>query len=62
MIDAFELGMKAASGILKVEAAGYFMWKRNFFFRDADGFNVNNGRTRHVGGEAEISADLPYGS
>lgn len=60
-IDAFELGVKGLRGPLRYEAAGYFMWKRNFFFRDADGFNVNNGRTRHVGGEAEISADLPLG-
>ncbi len=60
-IDAFELGIKGARGALRYEAAGYFMWKRNFFFRDADGFNVNNGRTRHTGGEAEIGADLPLG-
>ncbi len=60
-IDAFELGLKGVRGPLRYEAAGYFMWKRNFFFRDADGFNVNNGRTRHVGGEAEIGADLPLG-
>ena len=60
-IDAIEIGVKGASGFLSYEAAGYFMRKRNFFFRDADGFNVNDGRTRHVGGEAEISADLPHG-
>lgn len=60
-IDAFELGVKGDAGMLRYEAAGYFMWKRNFFFRDADGFNVNNGRTRHVGGEAEISADIAHG-
>ncbi|MDZ7627416.1 MAG: TonB-dependent receptor [Parvularculaceae bacterium] len=60
-IDAFELGVKGARAGLRYEAAGYFMAKRNFFFRDADGFNVNDGRTRHVGGEAEIGADLPLG-
>lgn len=60
-IDAFELGVKGVVGFFGYEAAGYYMRKRNFFFRDADGFNVNDGRTRHVGGEAEISADLPYG-
>lgn len=59
-IDAFELGVKGEAGFLTYEAAGYFMWKRNFFFRDADGFNVNDGRTRHVGGEAEVTADLPF--
>ncbi|MFN3959990.1 MAG: TonB-dependent receptor [Parvularculaceae bacterium] len=60
-IDAFELGLKGSAGFLRYSTAGYFMWKRNFFFRDADGFNVNDGRTRHVGGEAEIAADLPFG-
>ena len=60
-IDAFEIGVKGSAAFLSYEAAGYYMWKRNFFFRDADGFNVNNGRTRHLGGEAEISAGLPYG-
>lgn len=60
-IDAFEIGVKGAAGFLRYEAAGYFMRKRNFFFRDADGFNVNDGRTRHVGGEAEMSANLPHG-
>lgn len=60
-IDAFELGVKGSAGFLRYDVAGYFMWKRNFFFRDADGFNVNDGRTRHVGGEAEIAADLPNG-
>ncbi len=60
-LDAFELGVKGAAGAIRYEAAGYFMWKRNFFFRDADGFNVNDGRTRHVGGEVEISAGLPLG-
>ncbi len=60
-IDAVELGVKGAAGLLTYEAAGYYMRKRNFFFRDADGFNVNNGRTRHIGGEAEISAALPHG-
>lgn len=60
-IDAFEVGVKGRAGIIAYDAAGYFMWKRHFFFRDADGYNVNDGRTRHLGAEAEISADLPAG-
>lgn len=32
-----------------VELAAYHMDKRNFFFRDADGFNENAGKTRHQG-------------
>lgn len=60
-IDGVEVGFKFTRGFLSAEAAGYFMRKQNFFFRDADGFNVNDGRTRHVGGEAELSARLPFG-
>lgn len=60
-IDAFEVGVKGNVAFVNFEAAGYYMWKRHFFFRDADGFNVNDGRTRHVGGEAEFFADLPHG-
>lgn len=60
-IDAFEFGLKGSTGRVSYEAAGYYMWKRNFFFRDADGFNVNNGRTRHLGGEAEVTAVFPRG-
>lgn len=61
-IDAFELGLKgAAFGLFRYDLAGYFMAKENFFFRDADGFNVNDGRTRHVGGEASVAAGLPFG-
>lgn len=59
-IDAVEAGFKITRGILSAEAAGYFMRKRNFFFRDADGFNVNDGRTRHLGGELEMSLRLPF--
>lgn len=34
------------------------MEKSNFFFRDADGFNVSDGRTRHAGAEADVLAQL----
>ena len=52
-IDAIELGVKAAGENWWLGAAVYAMEKENFFFRDADGFNVDNGRTRHIGGELE---------
>jgi outer membrane receptor protein involved in Fe transport len=60
-IDAFEVGIRGSIASVSYDLAGYFMRKRNFYFRDADGFNVNDGRTRHLGGEAEISAALPAG-
>jgi len=54
-IDAAELGLRARLGdAVRLDLAGYYMEKRNFFFRDADGFNVANGKTRHLGVEAEV--------
>lgn len=56
-IDAVELGWRGALGDrIDIDASAYFMAKKNFFFRDADGFNVNDGRTRHVGVEVEARA------
>ena len=58
-IDAFELGWRGElNERIYFETAAYFMDKRNFFFRDADGFNVDDGRTRHVGFESKIDATL----
>jgi outer membrane receptor protein involved in Fe transport len=59
LIDAFELGTRLALGdAVNVNLAGFWMEKRNFFFRDADGLNVNNGETRHVGVEADVTLSL----
>jgi outer membrane receptor protein involved in Fe transport len=61
-IDAFEAGWRGSLGErVDVEVAGYFMSKRHFFFRDADGFNVDDGRTRHFGAEASLTARLAAG-
>lgn len=59
LIDAGEVGVRAALGErINVDLAGFFMEKKNFFFRDADGFNVANGKTRHAGVEADIRIAL----
>jgi outer membrane receptor protein involved in Fe transport len=34
------------------------MWKDNFFFRNAAGFNVTDGKTRHTGVELSFAAPL----
>lgn len=58
-IDAAEIGVRKSIGnAAYVDLAGYYMVKDNFFFRDADGFNVSDGRTRHVGGEASFAVEL----
>ena len=59
LIDAFEIGFKTSpSQAIRINLSGYFMDKRNFFFRDADGFNVANGKTRHLGLETDVSIAL----
>ena len=58
-IDAIDIGVRAQIGSrINIELAGFWMDKRNFFFRDADGFNVVDGRTRHVGVEGDIRIEL----
>jgi len=57
-INSVEAGLRGRAGALSYDLAGYFMDKTNFFFRDADGFNVPNGRTRHVGAEADVVLSL----
>jgi len=56
-LDSFELGLKGNLAELNMEAAFFAMRKNNFFFRNANGFNVENGKTRHVGIEVEF--DMP---
>ncbi len=59
LIDAVEVGFHGALGErINIDLAGFFMEKKNFFFRDADGFNVANGKTRHAGVEADIRIAL----
>lgn len=59
IIDALEAGMSVGDDDkVRLALTGFYMNKRNFFFRDADGFNVTNGKTRHVGVEADVTIKL----
>lgn len=59
IIDAFEVGGRAQlSDRIDLSLAAFWMEKLNFFFRDADGLNVNNGKTRHAGVEADVRIAL----
>lgn len=59
-LDSLEAGLRGdAFDRLKFEVTGFTMWKDNFFFRNANGFNVVNGKTRHEG--VEVSADINLG-
>lgn len=53
-LDSLEAGLKARWGRVSFDAAAFTQWKDNFFFRNANGFNVSNGETRHKGIEASV--------
>lgn len=57
-LDSIELGWRGFAGPLGWELAAYRMEKRNYIFRDGDGFNVSDGRTRHVGVEVALQWQL----
>ncbi|MGE0045242.1 MAG: TonB-dependent receptor [Hyphomonadaceae bacterium] len=56
-IDSIELGWRGDWGPATFEIALYHMDKRDTSFRNADGFTVTDGETRHQG--IEIGAILP---
>ena len=59
-LDSLEVGFRSQSfSRFDFELTGFSMWKDNFFFRNANGFNVVNGKTRHEG--VEGSLNLPLG-
>ena len=53
-IDALELGVKAQFERVRFSLAAFDMDKRHVILRDANGFNVSNGRTSHQGVEYEL--------
>ena len=60
-LDSYEIGARSQVGPVSASIAGFYAEKENFFFRDADGFNVTDGETSHRGIEFEGTADLPFG-
>ena len=57
-LDSIELGLRGISKQLTYEVAVYTMNKENFFFRDADGLNVTDGKTSHQGIELSVDYSL----
>lgn len=57
-LDSLELGYKGVFGDFDIELAAFTMWKDNFFFRNANGFNVVNGKTRHSGVELSFKGRM----
>ncbi len=57
-LDSMELGVRGRYLGFTYDLAAYYMLKDNYFFRDVDGFNVPNGKTRHRG--VELSLFRPF--
>ena len=57
-LDSFEIGLRGSIASLEYELVGYTMEKENYFFRDSQGFNVENGKTDHQGIELSYFIDL----
>lgn len=54
VFDMAELGSRHDVGPIWLEASVHSARKRNFIFRDANGFNESDGRTRHHGVEVAL--------
>jgi len=51
-LDSLEVGLNGSKNAFEFDVSLYAMRKRNFIFRDANGFNISHGKTRHLGLEA----------
>lgn len=61
-LDSLEAGARGDFfGRGQFEITAFTMWKNNFFFANANGFDVVNGKTRHEGMEASVNLDLGKG-
>jgi outer membrane cobalamin receptor len=54
VLDAVEVGLRR-DGEVSWEVVAFAQRKDNFIFRDSEGFNVSDGRTRHVGIEFDAN-------
>ncbi|MBN8280818.1 MAG: TonB-dependent receptor [Gammaproteobacteria bacterium] len=50
-IDSLEAGWRWRSPHVQVDAAAFAMRKKDYVLQDSNRFNVNNGRSKHVGAE-----------
>ena len=54
-IDSVEAGIKASLAAIRVDLAAFDMRKEHVILRDANGFNVSDGRTSHRGVEFQVT-------
>jgi len=60
-LDSLELGWRWQQAWLRSELVAFAMDKRDYILRDADGFNVSEGKSRHLGLEASVDWQLDNG-
>ena len=60
-IDSVELGFRWQTPTVQLEAATFAMHKSDFIFRDADGFNISDGKSDHIGIEFQANARTDAG-
>jgi outer membrane receptor protein involved in Fe transport len=58
-LDSIEIGLRRQTPGLRTEVVGFAMDKRDYILRDADGFNVSAGKSRHLGLELSLDLRLP---
>lgn len=54
-LDSAEIGLRSTAADLSYAVSAFVMRKENVIFRDANAFNVSDGRTRHKGIEYEAT-------
>jgi outer membrane receptor protein involved in Fe transport len=54
-LNSIETGARHISERVTLETVVYYMRKKNFIFRDSEGLNVSDGRTKHYGIEGNLS-------
>ena len=60
-LDGIEAGVRHRGESVSVELAAFWMNKENIILRDAFGFNVSGGRTRHRGIEYDLGWAMGHG-
>jgi outer membrane receptor protein involved in Fe transport len=60
--DSAEVGLRWRAAAVSADVAAFHMDKRDVILRDAAGFNVSGGRTRHAGIEYEAHWSISDGS
>lgn len=57
-LKSIELGFRGQQGLVSYNISFYAMKKDNYILRDSSFFNVNNGKSDHIGADVMVKADL----